>query len=454
MVACGEHHTVILTQPGGTVYTCGINSQGQLGRGNPTPESAALPSVVDALSAIPIAHIASGAHHCFATSITGRAFSWGRNKYGQLGLGVEINEKTSIVRTPQPIVSLLGSWAEDENVASALCVENVACGGDHTAIVTRSGHLLSCGRNEHGQLGNRSRHNETNFQHIAIGDGSVFIKDVACGASHTLALSTNGVVYAWGKGDSGQLGILNDTQSKFSPVEVRFKSLDGRAKILGVFAGGDSSAAVMSRVQKQFLCASQVVSSARVGLSASLFLAEIDKCSQRFGGLTALVKYTFSSASILNSSFLKVPLGTDGAIDVAGAINAYDVLLGSSHRSAPTDGPVVKMGGILVDASIECCRSLRDHRFHSEDTVRVMIILFLLPPRIFRRLDVIYELCKIITWLDHAPREAFKRHLIEDVPPSVLAERFIRPLREIFDSYVDDYLKLAGTPRKNTRGSW
>jgi alpha-tubulin suppressor-like RCC1 family protein len=69
----------------GRVLCWGDNRWGQLGDG--TMRDAARPTLVAALPA-PVAGVATGGGHTCAWSDDGRAWCWGRNDQGQLGVGV------------------------------------------------------------------------------------------------------------------------------------------------------------------------------------------------------------------------------------------------------------------------------------------------------------------------------------------------------------------------------
>lgn len=47
------------------------------------------------------------------------------------------------------------------------------------------------------------------------------IKDIACGSSHSAAITSNGELYTWGQGDSGRLGH-GDTANQTRPKQVLF----------------------------------------------------------------------------------------------------------------------------------------------------------------------------------------------------------------------------------------
>lgn len=61
----------------------------------------------------------------------GKIFSWGDNKFGQLGLGHTLQQDT-----PQLIASLKG-----------IPVAQVVCGGSHSFLLSKSGALFGWGRN-------------------------------------------------------------------------------------------------------------------------------------------------------------------------------------------------------------------------------------------------------------------------------------------------------------------
>uniref|UniRef100_A0A8D0L024 Uncharacterized protein n=1 Tax=Strix occidentalis caurina TaxID=311401 RepID=A0A8D0L024_STROC len=84
-IACGDQHAMALSR-GGELFTWGQNTHGQLGVGSQTtliPQ----PQLVERLKGIPLAQIAAGGAHSVAVSLSGAVYSWGKNDFGQLGLG-------------------------------------------------------------------------------------------------------------------------------------------------------------------------------------------------------------------------------------------------------------------------------------------------------------------------------------------------------------------------------
>lgn len=76
----------------GQVFACGEGAYGALGCGD-LLSSGMLRKVPDLFS-VGVVQIACGEHNTMALSIDGRLFSWGRGKYGQLGLGDTNNAQT------------------------------------------------------------------------------------------------------------------------------------------------------------------------------------------------------------------------------------------------------------------------------------------------------------------------------------------------------------------------
>ena len=47
--------------------------------------------------------------------------------------------------------------------------------------------------------------------------GTRFVVQIACGLKHTLALTNNGEIYAWGSNEEGQLGLGQDIKKEVKP---------------------------------------------------------------------------------------------------------------------------------------------------------------------------------------------------------------------------------------------
>ncbi|CAH0489393.1 unnamed protein product [Peronospora farinosa] len=135
MVACGLYHTLVSTTSG-DLFSCGKNDHGQLGLTHNRP--------VKVLTAVALTNemacfVACGYYHSVIVTTVGRAFSFGRNDYGQLGIGSKVHQNVPSV------VALSASTR----------VVRASCGCYHTVLLSEQGEVFVFGRNNKGQLGNR-----------------------------------------------------------------------------------------------------------------------------------------------------------------------------------------------------------------------------------------------------------------------------------------------------------
>jgi len=121
----------------------------------------------------------------------------------------------------------------------------VACGNEHMAAVNAKGQVLTWGHGTDGQLGHDY---EPSTQHPTFPDISIprvvagleNIVSVACGKSHTIALTREGSIYGWGATVAGQAGFENQGRKIFTPRKLP----DLRCKIVSIAAGELHSIAV------------------------------------------------------------------------------------------------------------------------------------------------------------------------------------------------------------------
>ncbi|KAM4572309.1 putative E3 ubiquitin-protein ligase HERC4 [Odontesthes bonariensis] len=284
-VACGSQHSVALSKDG-QVYTWGLNSRGQLGVGKKN-SGASSPQHLRSLSAIPVVRIAAGGEQSFALSVSGGVFGWGKNDFGQLGLGDAKDRQT-----PTSIQSL--------NLKKT---SYISCGKDHTAILTKDGVVFTFGSGQYGQLGHNSLRNELRPRLVAELWGAK-VSMIACGRHHTLALTDVKRVYSFGSREQGQLG--REEQSHPSvPLPVQLPQDTGDPKITTIFAGENCSFATCSSAEEVHRD-----SNADSDINLRCLEGMIDKwtseCnSKSWKKIKQDIWRTFSSASCLNNSFLE-----------------------------------------------------------------------------------------------------------------------------------------------------
>lgn len=146
-----------------------------------------------------VKQIACGGEHAFAVTRNEQVYGWGRNDSGQLGLGF-IRDS---VKEPYLVPSL-------ENKS----IKSIECGPDYSMVITSLRKLLVTGALEGGKLGLGRAWRQGFVQEFRQVPELSFLKSVACGPNHVIAIcSTNHTkgcgIYAWGQNWRGQLGIGN-----------------------------------------------------------------------------------------------------------------------------------------------------------------------------------------------------------------------------------------------------
>uniref|UniRef100_A0A3Q2QNC1 X-linked retinitis pigmentosa GTPase regulator-like n=1 Tax=Fundulus heteroclitus TaxID=8078 RepID=A0A3Q2QNC1_FUNHE len=98
-------------------------------------------------------------------------------------------------------------------------VQQVACGRNHTLISTERGHVYACGGNGEGQLGLGDCEERTTFQRIKFFDSQGRVRMLAAGSNTSAALTASGKLFMWGENTEGQIGLGKLSQAS-SPQEV------------------------------------------------------------------------------------------------------------------------------------------------------------------------------------------------------------------------------------------
>ena len=185
----GGRHTCAL-DTAGRAYCWGDNSSGQLGdgtiAGNAEPPRVRPQAVTGNYR---FTMLQSGAFHTCGLVSDGTAYCWGSNASLQLGDGTRV---LSGGIAPAPVA-----------VAGGLQFATISTGAHHTCAVTASGTAYCWGRNDFGQLGDRTL--EWRGAPTPVAGGLTFTS-LSGGYEHTCGVVDDDTAYCWGADFAGALG--------------------------------------------------------------------------------------------------------------------------------------------------------------------------------------------------------------------------------------------------------
>ncbi|MGE5704247.1 MAG: Ig-like domain-containing protein, partial [Clostridia bacterium] len=176
-----------------------------------------------AMAASDIKQVAAGLYHNLVLKEDGTVWAWGGNSSGQLGDGT-----TGTQTIPVQVKGLADVIA-------------IAAGDNHSLALKSDGTVWTWGHNQYGKLGDGTSFNQTAPVQVKGPNGTGFLTGVIAidgSANHSVALKSDGTVWAWGYNYNGQLGDGTIT-TRLYPVQV--KNLTGVKAI----AAGDSHTIVL-----------------------------------------------------------------------------------------------------------------------------------------------------------------------------------------------------------------
>ncbi|XP_058403470.1 E3 ISG15--protein ligase HERC5 [Diceros bicornis minor] len=313
-ITCGDYHSLALSK-GGELFSWGQNLYGQLGVGR-TFDSTPTPQIVERLSGVPLVQISAGEAHSMALSMSGNVYSWGRNGFGQLGLGHTNNQDSP---------SLVEALASQK-------VEFLACGGSHTAVLTKDGLVFTFGAGKYGQLGHNSTQNELRPCLVTELVGNR-VTQIACGRCHTLAyVSDLGKVFSFGSGEEGQLGN-GGTHNQLIPLpmkspsneDLKFESHTSEKELI-MIAGGNQSILLWMEKENPYVNLRRKIPTLNER-TIKRWIADVG--TKQWQNTKREIREIFSSPACLTGSFLKERLTAEMMsvnLDVNKARNTFKEL--------------------------------------------------------------------------------------------------------------------------------
>lgn len=155
--------------------------------------------------------IAAGYAHTAALKSDGTVWTWGNNRYGQLGDGTTIDRTTPIQVKGLTDVIAIAADSPSKSVFTG-----------HTVALKSDGTVWTWGWNAGGQLGDGTTIGRTTPVQVK---NLTDVVAIAAGQGHTVALKRDGTVWAWGYNGYGQLGD-GTTTTRTTPVQVQNLNLN------------------------------------------------------------------------------------------------------------------------------------------------------------------------------------------------------------------------------------
>jgi alpha-tubulin suppressor-like RCC1 family protein len=238
-VTAGDSHSLALDS-NGVLYSWGSNSDGQLGNNSTT--SSSVPIVVNTTSGVSALHgktvvaIAAGIKFSMALASDGTVATWGADEgWGKLGNG------SSEARSVPVAVSTSGALAGKTITA-------IAAGQDHCLALASDGTLYAWGCSHHGRLGSNVYFNPSTPVAVPMTGvlaGKTIVR-IAAGAGHGLALASDGVLVGWGLNYNGQVGSGSTEFQLLAPVLVNLSGALAGKTLSALAAGREHSVALAS----------------------------------------------------------------------------------------------------------------------------------------------------------------------------------------------------------------
>ena len=218
-VSAGTGHSLALKSDG-SLWAWGDNNHGELGDGCSVDTTSGqtvctnknVPEAIDSGSSY--AAIASGYFYSLAIKTDGSLWAWGDNAQADLGTG----DSKAIYLVPTQIGA---GFALD---ADALSASKFSVLGNttvyyHSLALKGDGSLRAWGDNTFGQIGDNSRTPVSAPKQLLAGSGDIFTAVSAGDGDHSLAIKSDGSLWAWGSNSCGQLGNGN-TNTSYVPIQV------------------------------------------------------------------------------------------------------------------------------------------------------------------------------------------------------------------------------------------
>ena len=223
-LAGGQGGVHLYLKSNGTLWSMGNNNYGQLGLNEQGTGAASHSSPVQ-VPGTTWSRICASNWQSYAIKTDGTLWSWGYNRYGQLGLGSQgpgTGNVTGLKSSPTQIPGT--DWSD------------IASSNYSGAAIRTDGTLFTWGRATNGRLGLNAPHNTDQSSPTQI-PGTTW-NSIDGSTSGYIATKTDGTLWGWGANDNGALGVNDTVNAYSSPVQVPGTDWGQEVYHIGTFGDG------------------------------------------------------------------------------------------------------------------------------------------------------------------------------------------------------------------------
>jgi alpha-tubulin suppressor-like RCC1 family protein len=218
-VAGKWNHSCALTNAG-KAYCWGENFTGALGINNEKMDKAKVP--VPVVGDLKFSNISPGVESTCGLTPAGKAYCWGRNDRFQLGVLEKIDPRQTI-----------GSELLPKPVVTELTFASISTGYWHTCGLSKEGKAYCWGFSANGELGY-----EAQYALPTAVKGNLLFKNIYAGRTLSCGLTETGQAYCWGANGRYQFGngeTADNSRPQAAGEGVLFSSLSlGESNVCGI----------------------------------------------------------------------------------------------------------------------------------------------------------------------------------------------------------------------------
>jgi len=192
---------IMVIKTDGSLWVWGSNRNGQIGDGTITTRDNNNDRDTPVKIMDSVRYVSAGFQYSMAIKTDGSLWAWGWNRFGQLGNGGGGNELDCVGWPVQTVPVKIMDY-----------VASVSASTNHTMAITTDGSLWAWGDNHSGEIGDgTATGRDENFNIIDNRRYSpVKVMDsvvaVSLGRAHSMAIREDGSLWAWGSNEHGLIG--------------------------------------------------------------------------------------------------------------------------------------------------------------------------------------------------------------------------------------------------------